>query len=196
MEYKTKDNVKLSGLDPAALSAEETGKDRLKDIGDQTKNGFSVRALMTCIVFIKALAYFKGENKVSFDDIRNILPFVLHDKLVQNSDAPFFEQSGNSIYRIDRISWIRKLFDLSCAEFDRLGLDKNDPVKDLIIVFDKGLDGVTEKETREQMVKIERLMTEISGGRKLYGPMLDDILTLKYLHQRYTNYLRWLKWKK
>jgi hypothetical protein len=25
---------------------------------------------------------------------------------------------------------------------------------------------------------------------------VDDILKLKYLHQRYTNYLRWLTWKR
>jgi hypothetical protein len=34
-----------------------------------------------------------------------------------------------------------------------------------------------------------------SKGRKLYGHLYDDVLKLKYLHQRYTNYLRWLKWK-
>jgi MoxR-like ATPase len=26
--------------------------------------------------------------------------------------------------------------------------------------------------------------------------MYDDVLELKYLHQRYTNYLRWLLWKR
>lgn len=196
LEYKTKDNVKLSGLEIATILASETGKDRHKDIGDQTKNGFSVRALMTCMVFIKSLAYFRGKTEASFDDIRNILPFVIHDKLTQNSDSPFFEQGQNSIYRIDRINWIRKLFDLSCAEFDRLGLDQNDPIAELMDTFSKGLEGVTEKETKEQLVKIDRLMVELSSGRKLYGPLLDDILTLKYLHQRYTNYLSWLEWKK
>jgi MoxR-like ATPase len=34
-----------------------------------------------------------------------------------------------------------------------------------------------------------------SKARKFYGHMFDDVLTLKYLHQRYTNYLRWLEWK-
>jgi hypothetical protein len=29
----------------------------------------------------------------------------------------------------------------------------------------------------------------------LYGHLFDDLLKLKYLHQRYTNYLKWLKWK-
>jgi MoxR-like ATPase len=61
--------------------------------------------------------------------------------------------------------------------------------------FEKGLDGVTEKEVRARLVKIERLLAEWSKGRKLYGHLFDDLLKLKYLHQRYTNYLKWLKWK-
>ena len=31
--------------------------------------------------------------------------------------------------------------------------------------------------------------------RSLYGPTFDDVLALKSMHQRYTNYLRWLRWK-
>ena len=61
--------------------------------------------------------------------------------------------------------------------------------------FARGLDGVKEKDVRAELTKIERLLAEWSRGRKLYGHMYDDVLKLKYLHQRYTNYLRWLKWK-
>ena len=43
--------------------------------------------------------------------------------------------------------------------------------------------------------EIERLLAEMSKGKKLYGHLYDDILLLKYLHQRYTNYLSWLKWQ-
>ena len=59
--------------------------------------------------------------------------------------------------------------------------------------FSHGLEGLNESETRRRLVKIERLITEWSKGRKLYGHLYDDLLKLKYLHQRYTNYLRWLK---
>ena len=46
------------------------------------------------------------------------------------------------------------------------------------------------------MAKIENLLAGYGEQRKLNGPMFDDILTLKYLHQRYINYLRWLQWQK
>jgi len=194
-EYKTKDTVKVSGVEFDQLAAAETGKDKLKDLGSQTRNGLSVRAIMTALTFIKAMAYFRGSGEVSLEDMRQIIPFVLHDKLSSDHESPYFEGDGNAPLRIDRISWLRRLFDLSCAEFDRLGRDKDDPVAALSAQFEKGLDGVKEKDVRAELVKIERLLADWARGRKLYGHMYDDVLKLKYLHQRYTNYLKWLVWK-
>ncbi len=195
LEYKTKDTAKLAGVDFHLLAAQETGKDRIKDLGAQTKNGLSVRALMTVMVFAKALTYFRGNRVVALEDVRQIIPFVLHDKLAPDPDAPFFEAPGNAAFRIDRVSWIRRLFDLACAEYDRLNLDKDDPVAVLEAEFALGLQGVTEQAARARLVKIERVLTEWSKGRKLYGHIYDDVLKLKYLHQRYTNYLKWLTTK-
>lgn len=195
LEYKTKDNIKLSGLEFTQVVAAESGKDRWKDLGLQTKNGLSVRAIMTALIFVKACAYFHGAKEVTLEDMRNILPFVLHDKLVQHQDAPYFSQQGREIYRVDRIGWLRNLFDLSCAEFDSLNLEKDDPVGRISDDFNAGLEGLSAEDTRKQLVRIERLMEQYSSGRKLHGPMYDDILKLKYLHQRYSNYLRWLEWK-
>jgi hypothetical protein len=91
------------------------------------------------------------------------------------------------------VGWLRKLWDLSCADYDRLNLDKDDPVGALSDQFQRGLDGLTESEVTSRITRIERLIAEWAKGRKLYGHMYDDLLKLKYLHQRYTNYLRWLK---
>ncbi len=195
LEYKTKDVAKLAAADWGALTAGETGKDRLRDLGTQTRNGLSVRALLTILTFAKALAYFRGERIVSLDDLRQILPFTLHDKLVPDLDAAFFERPENIVFKADRIGWIRKLFDSACAEFDRLGLDANDPVGALQAEFELGLDGLSEAEVRRRLAAIERIIGEQAKGRKLYGHLYDDLLKLKYLHQRYTNYLRWLTYK-
>ena len=89
--------------------------------------------------------------------------------------------------------WLRRLFDLSCAEYDRLNLDKEDSVAELTASFERGLDGLSENETRQQLVRIERAASELTKSGKLYGHLYDDLLKLKYLHQRYTNYLRWLR---
>ncbi|MDR2209508.1 MAG: MoxR family ATPase [Azoarcus sp.] len=192
-EYLTKDTVRLSGADWGQVTAADNSRDRLKDLGCQTKNGVSVRNLMTLLVFAKALAYFRGNREATLEDLRQILPFVLHDKLQPDLDAPFFNIPENVGYRTDRLSWLRHLFDLSCDEFNRLDLDRNDPVRELATEFAFGLDGVSESETRARLTKIERLVGALGKGRKLYGPMYDDLQKLKYLHQRYTNYLHWLR---
>jgi len=193
LEYKTKDTIKLSGLDYAAVAAKETGKDRIADLGFQTRNGLSVRALMTVLVFVKALAYFRGNQTVSLDDIRQILPFVFHDKLEPNLSARFFDKPENAALRVDRIGWIRRIFDISCEEYDRLDRDQTDPVGRLAEEFDAGLDGVTAPEVRKRRARIEQILSKWSTAGKLYGHHFDDILKLKYFHQRYTNYLRWLE---
>jgi MoxR-like ATPase len=192
-EYKTKDTARLSGVEWRTLVGRETGRDRLKDLGAQTKNGLSVRALLTLVHYAKALAWFRGNTAVELEDVRQVLPFVLHDKLVADTDAPFFEAPGNAALRVDRIGWLRKLLDLACAEYDRLDLDRDDPVAVLAAQFREGLDGVEEPEVRARLARIERLIADLARGGKLYGHLYDDLLELKYLHQRYTNYLRWLE---
>ncbi len=193
LEYQTKDTVRLAGSDWNAVTAQETGRDRLKDLGCQTKNGLSVRVLMTLLVYAKALAYFRGRKAVELEDVRQMLPFILRDKLVPDLEAPFFDVPAHARYRHDRIGWLRKLFDLSCTEFDQLGLDRDDPVGAMLAQFAEGLEGLSEAEVNARRVKIERLIGEWARGRKLYGTLYDDLLALKSLHQRYTNYLRWLK---
>jgi MoxR-like ATPase len=192
-EYKTKDTARLAGAEWHAMVAGETGKDRVQDLGSQTRNGLSVRAIMTLLHYAKAMAWFRGRPEVELEDVRQILPFVLHDKLVADVDSPFFEAAGNRSYRTDRVGWLRRLFDLACAEYDRLDLDRADPVAEADIEFRRGLDGVSERETRARLARIERLIGDIGKARKLYGHLYEDLIKLKYLHQRYTNYLRWLK---
>jgi MoxR-like ATPase len=191
-EYKTKDTARLAGVDPHLLALDDTGRDRLADLGAQSRNGLSVRSLQTVLVFAKALAYFRGAGTVAVEDVRHVLPFVLVNRLIQDQDAPFFDVQGNGPYRADRVGWIRRLFELSCAQYDQQGLDTDDPVVELFAEFELGLDGVTERQVRDRLVRIERTLTGWSTGRKLYGTLYDDIVALKYLHQRYTNYLAWL----
>ncbi len=86
-EYKTKDTVKLAGIDWHQVSGAETGKDKLKKSARRPRTACRA-ALMTTLTFIKAMAYFRGSRQVEMEDVRQIIPFVLHDKLVQVPIAP------------------------------------------------------------------------------------------------------------
>ena len=192
-EYKTKDTARLAGVEWPSLAARDTGRDRLKDLGCQTRNGLSVRTLMTLIHYAKAMAFFRGNPAVELEDVRQVLPFVLQDKLVPDADAPFFDAPGHGVFRTDRVGWLRRLFDLASADYDRIGLDRDDPVGALCDEMRAGLEGLDEPTVRARLARIERVITDHGKGAKLYGHLYDDLIQLKYLHQRYTNYLRWLR---
>jgi MoxR-like ATPase len=189
LEYMTKDTVRVAAVPFETYS----DADDAAQTGAQTRNGLSVRALMTALVFAKAVAYFRGAAEVGFEDVRQILPFVLHDKLVQHRGAKFFDAPENAPLRSDLVSWIRTMFDRTCQEFDRLGRETNDPVRAELKRFEQGLDGLGEREVDERLAEIERQLRAIEKGGKIYGYLLDDVLALKYLHQRYTNYRAWLR---
>lgn len=148
---------------------------------------------MSLIIYCKALAFFRGNAAVELEDVRQILPFVFHSRLFADEHAPFFDLPENACYRSDKIGWLRRLFDLACADFNRLGLDRDDEVREISAEFDLGLDGITAGETKKRIERIERLLMQFASGKKLYGHIFDDVLKLKYLHQRYTNYLSWLE---
>lgn len=196
LEYMTKDTAKLSGMDFHTLFRQDSGKDQVKDLGSQTTNGLSVRKLQTLLIFSKALAFFRGNKAVELEDIRQIIPFVLHDTFTPHLESPFFDQPGNEKCRVDRIIWIRKLFDLSCEEYLSQNLDADDPIDKFEEEFKKGLENVSLREIDKRLLAIEKQLYTWSLEKKLYGYRADDILKLKYLYQRYCNYRRWLQWKK
>jgi hypothetical protein len=88
---------------------------------------------------------------------------------------------------------LRVLFDRACQEYDRLGRDRADPVREALETFDRGLEGLDEPTVDVRLAALERQLREIEQGGKLYGHLFDDVLALKYLHQRYTNYRTWLR---
>jgi hypothetical protein len=195
IEYKSKDTIRLANKTLSVVCANDCGRDKVRAICSQTENGLSVRSLLTLLGFVKTIAWFRGAPEVTLDDVRQIVPFILHEKLVPNATSPYFDQTSNTIYRIDRIAWIRRAFDLACEEYVRLDLDRDDPVIAIDEAFDRGLDGVPEAEVRKQMSAIEQHLTKLAKATKLYAHVQSDILKLKYYHQRYGNYLRWLTWQ-
>lgn len=193
-EYRTKDTARLAGIDPHLVARSDTGRDRLSDIGSQTLNGLSVRALQSLVAYAKAMAYFRGRTSVGLDDLRAVLPFVLHDKLVPDQQSTVFDDVEREPLRSDRVSWIRTMFDDACAQYDAYGLDRDDPVGEVLDQVQAGLDSLGEDVVLDRMRRIEQILAGWEGAGKLHGHVYEDALVLKYAHQRYTNYLSWLRW--
>jgi MoxR-like ATPase len=85
------------------------------------------------------------------------------------------------------------LFDESGQQFVALELDHGDPVGQLLVEFNCGLDGLGALDVSRRLTTIEARIATISGVGKIYGRDFDDLVALKYLYQRYSNYLHWLE---
>jgi hypothetical protein len=116
LEYQTKDTLHLAGRRVGHVCTEDCPLDKSENLCTQTEAGVSPRAAQALLHFAQALAYFRGRTEVGADDVRAVLPWVLHDKLPPNPQSPFFQKPENRVYLTDRVSWLWQLFDRAVAQ--------------------------------------------------------------------------------
>jgi MoxR-like ATPase len=191
-EFKNKDTLRLSGQSVGAVCTEQCPLDKKVHLCTQTENGVSVRTYQTALHFAKALAYFRGHQEIELEDLRQIVPWVLHDKLTPNARSPFFEAKGNQQLLSDRVAWIRNMWDLAMAAHA-----KHEPVRakvhELRVQLDAGLAGVAVKTVEQRIAQVTALMRELVTKAELSGPIYEDLIHLKSIYSRYQNYAQWLK---
>ncbi len=193
-EAKSKDTLKLVGQSVATVCNEQCPLDKKVHLCTQTENGVSARAYQTCLHFAKALAYFRGHAEVEAEDLRQIVPWVLHEKLVPNARSPFFEAKGKRALLQDRVAWIRNMFDTAMEQ-----LPKHEPTRRKVTALrrelDQGLEGVDLKTTEKRLGSVTALLEQLMTKSELSGPVYEDIIQLKSMYSRYQNYAHWLKQK-
>lgn len=191
-EYKNKDTLHLAGKKLAAVCNEACPLDKNAHICTQTENGVSVRVFLTAIHYAKALAYFRGNQQVSLDDLRQLLPWILHEKLVPNPQSAFFDREERQHLLMDRVSWIRRMWDSAMAQFAA-----HEPIrkkiKPLREHIELGLEGVKASDARGRMSIVLDVMNELSKKTELSGPVYEDLVQLKSIYSRYQNYLNWVE---
>ncbi|MEX2682306.1 MAG: ATPase [Candidatus Sigynarchaeota archaeon] len=193
LEYKSKDVIRLAGKTLSEVCRNECGRDKIKNLCSQTQNGISVRARLTIINFAKAMAYFRGNPEVGLDDLRQIVPWLLREKLFPNLESPVFQSS--QALSLDRIAWIRKLWDSAIELYEQLDWDHADPLISIEQEFNQGLDGLAAAEVNRRLGAIENAIVKLSKDSKLLAYVYDTVLRLKYFHQRYSNYMKWLEFR-
>jgi MoxR-like ATPase len=191
-EAKSKDTLKLAGQTVSQVCNEQCPLDKKVHLCTQTENGVSARAYQTALHFAKAIAYFRGHDAVEVEDLRQIVPWVLHDKLVPNGRSPFFESKASRGLLQDRVAWIRRMFDVA---MDQHG--KHEPVRKKVRALreelDQGLQGVPAKAVQQRLGQVGRLLEELVKKHELSGPVYEDVIHLKSMYSRYQNYAHWLK---
>jgi MoxR-like ATPase len=191
-EAKSKDTLRLAGQSLGAVCNEQCPLDKKVHLCTQTENGVSARAYQTCLHFAKALACFRGHSEVELEDLRQIVPWVLHEKLVPNARSPYFESKAARGLLQDRVAWIRRMFDTAMEQHGR-----HEPVRQKVRALreqlDQGLQGVPLRSVQQRLAQVTKLLEELVTEHELAGPVYEDIIHLKSVYSRYQNYAHWLK---
>lgn len=109
LEHMSKDSLRVGGRRVAAVCTRDCALDRARALCSQTGAGLSARALEAAVHYAKALAYFQGAPAVTAAHLDAVLPWVLHERLPANPQAPAFEGPRGEALRGDRAAWLRTL---------------------------------------------------------------------------------------
>jgi MoxR-like ATPase len=191
-EHKSKDALKLAGVRLGQVCNEDCPLDKRRHICCQVEGGVSVRAVTTLLAYAKALAYFRGHAQVELEDVRQLLPFVLHEKLAPNRQSEFFTRDKDRLLT-DKTAWIRQMFDLGMEQFERLRSQNAPEIGKLLAQIDAGLEDLSEAEVRKRIDQIARIIRAYQRGGELSAPVYWDLGILKSLTLRYQAYLEWRK---
>lgn len=190
-EFMSKDTLHVNDKTVASVCTEQCPLDKRQNLCTQTENGVSARVYLTCFHYAKALAYFRGHAEVELEDFRQILPWVLHDKLTPNERSRFFEEEDHRALLRDRVAWIQNMFDMAMDQYER-----HRPVREKIdeerALIDEGLSGVDATEVQSRMNRIRSLISDLMEESELTGPVYEELVQLKALYSRYNNYYQWL----
>lgn len=192
LEHMGKDTLKLAGRTVASVCDERCPLDKKVHLCTQTENGVSARTYLTLLHMVKALACFRGNGQVELEDARQLVPWVLHEKVQPNRRSPFFEIAGNDALLGDRVAWMRRLFDMAMEAHGTHAAARR-KVHELRAEMDRGLVGVDLKTAEQRLAKVTTLLTELMKRSELSAPTYEAVIHLKSLHSRYQNYIHWLR---
>jgi Mg-chelatase subunit ChlI len=189
LEYRNKDTLHIAGKKVAHVCNEDCPLDKQVHLCTQTENGISARAFQAILLFAKALAYFRRKSEVTTEEIRQTLPFALHDKLRANPQSPFFQHGDNRVLLLDRTTWILRLFDRAVVQYAAYK-SLREPIRELKMEAELDSATLTTAEMKRRMGVIERLIEDLLKKAELAGPVYDDLVLLKSLHEKYQQRLR------
>jgi MoxR-like ATPase len=183
LELRTKDTLHLAGRRVGQVCTEDCPLDKTTNLCTQTENGVSARAVQALLHLAQALAWFRGEAGVGADDVRALLPWVLHDKLRLNPQSAFFQKPENQVYLSDRVSWIQQLFDRAADQHAGYA-KKRAAVAALRQECAGGFAALTTVDLRRLLEQIRDRLSVLLRENELNGVLHADLVLLKDLFVR------------
>lgn len=185
LELCNKDTLHLAGKKVAFVCNEDCPLDKSAHLCTQTENGISARAFQAILLFAKALAYFRGKPEVSADDLRQVLPFCLFDKLRANAQSPFFQNAERRVLLLDRRTWIERLFDQALAQHAAYK-PLRDPAREIREEAESSASGsAPAAEIKRRLGKVQRAIDDMLRKAEFSGLIYDDLIMLKSIYDGY-----------
>jgi MoxR-like ATPase len=179
-----KDTLALSGRRVGHVCTEDCPLDKMTNLCSQTENGGSPRALQAILHYAKALAWFVGRAEVTEHDVRQILPWALHDKLRPNPQSAFFQKVEHKTLLLDRVSWIQQLFDTALQQYAGYRAIR-EPLLALVEAEQRISEPLSPAELRKRQASVRQAIDSLVVGQELSGPVYEDLVRLKHLFGRY-----------
>jgi MoxR-like ATPase len=186
LEYRTKDTLHLSSRRVAHVCTEDCPLDKSMNLCTQTENGVSPRAVQSLLHFTQALAWFRGRGAVGPEEVRALLPWVLHDKLHVNPQSAFFQKPEHQVYLTDRVSWVWQLFDLAVTQQAAYAGGRG-PTQELERACAAGPGALPTPELRRRLDQIRARMEEVVREHEENAVVHADLILLKDLFVRCRN---------
>jgi MoxR-like ATPase len=176
LDYMNKDTLHLAGRRTGHVCNEDCPLDRQSSLCAQVENGVSPRALQALVHFAQALAYFLGRSAVDLNDIKQLLPWVLFDKLRPNLQSPFFEKDESRVLLIDRAGWLQSLFDLGIQQYAAYRPIREQVAKTLAEA------GERKAPLARRIAAVERQMGKLADECELNAAVHADLMRLRQVH--------------
>jgi MoxR-like ATPase len=176
IDYMNKDTLHLAGRRTGHVCNEDCPLDRQSSLCAQVENGVSPRSLQALIHFAKALAYFMGRGAAELNDVRQMLPWVLFDKLRPNLQSPFFEKDENRVLLIDRATWIQTLLDIGIQQYAAYREIREQVNKTLVQAGDSSMP------LPRRVAAIERQLAKLVDECELNAAIHADVIRLRKVH--------------
>ncbi len=183
LEYMNKDTLHLAGRRVAQVCNEDCPLDKQENLCTQTENGVSPRAFQAILHFSKALAYFRAQLVVSMTDLRQVVPWVLFDKLKINPQSQFFQKLENKVLITDRVSWIRQLFDRAMQQ-QAAYHGVRTPMLLLQQQTDERTGQASNGQSKQDLAAVQMAIEDLLSKNELNGPVYEDLLRLKGIYAR------------
>jgi hypothetical protein len=199
LEAMNKDTLSLAGTGVGRL-CEECPLDKMVHLCTQTENGLSARSFETILRFSKTLAWFRGHDEVSWEDVAQIIPWTIRDKLTIHRESPFF--AANPQLLQDKTAWIENMLEMNERNWKDhqptrravgdLALKAEEVKKSVVIDPKTGRPGERHvysiHEVRERAGAVFKML-ERFVSQDFSGWVYEDVLECKRLYQGYQTLL-------